>query len=179
VTPARARRARRAEAANSPPQPMLDATPHHVFSWDFTVSRGGRPVAEVDMSWFRERAEVDIGGRAYQVQRESIIDSTFSLSSGGEVLARAQKLSVFTRTFEVTVAGRRFELRALSAFRRGFGLFQQRREVGRVMPVSWLGRKASIELPDDLPLPVQVFVFWLVIVLWRRAANSSSSAGAT
>jgi hypothetical protein len=40
-----------------------------------------------------------------------------------------------------------------------------------------LRRKAIIELPESLSLPVQVFFFWLVLVLWRRAAQHQDFAG--
>jgi len=29
----------------------------------------------------------------------------------------------------------------------------------------------------DLDGPVQVFLFWLVVLLWRRAANNAAAAG--
>ena len=92
---------------------MLHATPHGIFSWGFTVYQGDAVVADIDMSWLRERAPVKIGDGAYKVYRESVLEGTFLLQSGAEVLARAQKTSVFIRSFDVQLADRRLVLEAL------------------------------------------------------------------
>ena len=157
---------------------MLHATPHGIFSWDFTLSKDGVALAEIDMSWFRERAEVKIGEQTYTVYRESVMQGTFALQSGDQVLAQAQKVGAFTRAFEVNFAGRQLELKALSAWKRQFGLFENGAQIGHIGPTNWLRRKAVIDLPGDIPLPVQVFLFWLVVILWRRAAGSAAAASA-
>jgi hypothetical protein len=156
---------------------MLYAIPRHLFSWDFTVLRDGAVLAEVDQAWFGEWAEVTIGGQAYAVSRESILQGTFSLRCGDQVLARAQKAGVFSRAFAVDLPDRGLELKALSVWGRRFGLFEDGQQLGSIGPTAWLGRRAEIDLPGDIPLPVQVFLFWLVVVLWRRAASSSAAAG--
>ncbi len=47
--------------------------------------------------------------------------------------------------------------------------------MGGVRPTSFFGRRAVVDLPDDIALTTQVFLFWLVATLWRRAANASSA----
>ena len=39
------------------------------------------------------------------------------------------------------------------------------------MPVT---RRALVDLPPDLPLPVRVFVIWLTVILWKRQAEAAS-----
>jgi DNA-binding MarR family transcriptional regulator len=38
---------------------MLYASPHGIFSWDFTVFRHGTAITDIDMSWWRERMSSD------------------------------------------------------------------------------------------------------------------------
>jgi hypothetical protein len=154
---------------------MLDAIPHGIFSWDFTVWRNGEAIADIDMSWFREHADVQIGGQTFSVYRESMLKGAFALQAGDRILARAWKVSVFARAFEIDFEGRKFELKATSYWTHHFALSENGIQIGWIGPTSWLGRKSVIDLPEDLPLPVQVFLFWLVVVLWRRRAASSSS----
>lgn len=151
---------------------VLIAIPRNIFSWDFAVERDGEPIADIDMSWFRERAEVRIGGQTYLFSRENMLLGTFALRQGNRIIARAQKASVFRRAFEVETDGRTLTLSAVSVFRREFELVREGAQMGRIYPRSWFGRTAVIDLPDELSLPVQVFLFWLVIVLWRRKARS-------
>ena len=93
------------------------------------------------------------------------------MRSAGRVVASARKPSAFFRAFEVELPGRRFELKAVSVWGREFGLYEGETLIGRIGPASWLGRSAVIDLPDALPTEAQVFLFWLVLVLRKRAAR--------
>ncbi len=138
------------------------------------MKRNGETVADIDMSWFRERAEVVIEDQIYVFARESMLQGTFALRQSDQVLASARKTSVFMRAFDVETEGRQLTLSAVSVWRREFGLYHDGIQIGCIYPRSWLGRTAVIDLPEELTLPTQVFLFWLVLVLWRRAANSKS-----
>jgi hypothetical protein len=155
---------------------MLSATPRGLFTWGFTVHQGGNVVAEVDPSWVGESAEIQAGGKTYSAYREGLLAGTFVLQSGELTLARARKVSVFARAFDIDLAGRPLELKATSVWGREFGLFENGVQVGRIGPVGWFGRRAVIDLPPDIPLPAQLFLFWLVLVLWRRAAGAAAGA---
>jgi hypothetical protein len=157
----------------------------HLFSRNFSVWRDGAVIAEVDLSWLWARGVVTTGGQTYALAYEGIPQRSFTLSTGqgsytlrwgGRVLARARKASALCRAFAIDLAGRGLELRALSARGRRFGLIENGSQVGSIGPTGWSGRKAEIDLPDDIPLPVQVFLFWLVVVLWRQAASRGAAA---
>jgi hypothetical protein len=157
---------------------MLYAAPRGIFSWNYTVrAKDDTVIADIDMVWFGESAEVTIGGQGYTVRRESVLHGTFALLQGDRVLARAHKVSAFSRAFDVDLAGRPLELKALSVWSRRFGLFENNAQIGWIGPSSWLGRIAVTDLPDNVSMPAQVFLLWLVLILWRRAANSSAASG--
>lgn len=147
---------------------MLLANYRGMFSRDFVITRDGVEVAEVDSAWFRERGVLRVGGKEFVMGRESLFGGTFALSRGEAVVARAQK-SFWRRAFVVEVAGRSLEFRASWFWSREYGLFEEGEEIGTVGPTSWFGREIA------LVLPVQVFLFWLVVVLRRRANSQSSS----
>ena len=50
------------------------------------------------------------------------------------------------------------------------------RAVGAITPASAWSRRASAELPAALPLPVQVFVVWLAMLLWKREQDAAAAA---
>lgn len=154
---------------------MLRAVPKGLFSWDFTVSLADRVIADVDMSWFREKGELEVEGQRYAVYREGLMSGRFVLSSQAGVLAEAEKPSAFFRSFDVAYRGRHYRLGALSMLTRGFGLTADSTLVGTIQPVSIFGRTTTIDLPDEVVLPVQVFMFWLVLILWKRSKNASMS----
>lgn len=146
--------------------------PNGIFSWGYSILQDGTAIADIDMSWVRERAEVTIAGHHFTVCRTSVLRGTFELQSGDGVLAHAQKAAFF-RAFNVGFTDRNLELKALSIFTREFGLFEHGVQIGRIGPTGWLTRKAVVDCSGEVPIPVQVFLFWLVAILWRRAANNN------
>jgi hypothetical protein len=153
---------------------MLNAIPKRWFSWNYCVMDGTRQVAEMDVSWWRERGLLTVEGAPYKVYREGLANGAFILETTGSVVARAEKPDAFLRRFLIEYQGRQFTLRAKSAFQREFLLFDGQSEIGRVAPEGLFQRRAEARLPEELPLPVRVFILWLVIILWKRESDSGS-----
>lgn len=95
---------------------MLKAIPKNWFSWDFTVIEDSTPVAEIAVSWWREKGELTVRGSAYRVYREGPMWGAFVLESGGAILARAEKPSALRRSNGTHFRrGRRFYGRSCSS----------------------------------------------------------------
>ncbi len=152
---------------------MLRAEPNSAFSWDFTVYDDGVPVAKIDLAWIREEGDVIIDAVPCQMYRDGLLGD-FVLEAGGFTLARASKPSVFLREFGITYDERRFTLKAQSALRRAFDLFEGEERIGVIEPDHTFTRKMTVNLPETMPLAVRVFIVWLVILMWKRAAQSPS-----
>ena len=41
------------------------------------------------------------------------------------------------------------------------------------IPEGLFTRRARINLPEELPLPVRVFMIWLTVILWKRDADNN------
>ena len=153
---------------------MLEATPKHIFSNDFVV-RSPLGSTTLDISSWRERARFELGGVPHQLYREGMMSGAFVLERAGVVIARAMKPSAFRSTFEIEFSGQRYTLRKLSAFSRGFGVFAGDRQVGSVAPAGLFTRRTIADLPSEWPDAVELFVFWLVIVMWNRQQAAAAS----
>jgi len=151
---------------------MLQLVPSHWFLWDFTVRQGSEILANIDVSQWREKGVLTIQGTRFLVYREGFFSGDFVLESSDTIVARARKPSAFLRSFIVEHAGRQYTLRQHSAFRRPFQLLDGDREVGAITQEGFFMPRASVVMPQDMPLPVQVFIAWLVIILWKRDANA-------
>jgi hypothetical protein len=79
------------------------------------------------------------------------------------------------RTIELSFAETTLTLRAESAFGRSFlGEFNAR-TLFTIKPVHLLTRRAVIEtFGEELDFPTLCFSFWLVALMWRRAANNNN-----
>jgi hypothetical protein len=154
---------------------MLRAEPRSWFSWKFTIfDENDEAIAAIDIGWMREAGELKLDGKSYRLFRESLFGGAFVIEEDGVELARAEKPSALFRSFTVTNNGREYGLRAASPVERTFILSENGREVGTVRPVHALTRKAAIDLPEDIALPVRIFMTWLVLVLWKRDDEGST-----
>ena len=154
---------------------MIEAVPKGLFSSDFRLCRQDRVLIELDVSSWRERAELAVEGVQYRFYREGLLSGAFLLEREGEALARALKLSAFRNRFELHLAGNIYTLRNLSIWSRRFGLFQGEQQVGSIQPAGVFTRRAVIELPSEWPAAAQPFVFWLALVIWNREAAAAAS----
>jgi hypothetical protein len=151
---------------------MLTAKPQSWLNWDFTLVRNGESLADIDLSFWREKGGFTVADTSYRTYREGLLSGAFILEANGAVVARAHKPSAWTRRLVIDFDGTELELRPQSAFGRGFQLVRNGRAIGSLVPQGFLSRRISIELPDDLPLPIRTFLVWLVVMLWRRDANA-------
>ncbi len=156
------------------PAAPLTLSPSHWYSWNFKIKDARQDLANIDMSWWREKGTLSVAGQSYRVYRENLMSGDFILESGDGVLARAAKPSAVRRAFELSYDGLTYTLRARSAFRRAFVLEQGTREVGSVVPEGALRRRAVLTLPEAFPLPVKVFVAWLTVLIWKRDSNGAA-----
>jgi hypothetical protein len=77
----------------------------------------------------------------------------------------------------VTAEGRLFQLKAISFFRREIGLFEAGIQIGHIFPTGIMSNRAVLDLPNDVPIRIQFFLFWLVVVLWRRTGGRNRFSG--
>ena len=154
---------------------MLEAIPKNFFSTGFRLQQQNQLLGELDSSIWREKARVELKDGTYLLSREGYFTGDFLIEHNGRLVARATKPSALYNTFEITVAGRLLVLRRLSIWNRRFGLFDGDKQVGSIYPLNLWSRRANIDLPDKWPLPIRVFLFWLVFVIWKRQQQAAAS----
>jgi hypothetical protein len=152
---------------------MLSAIPRGLFSWGFSILEDDAEVAGLDVAWMRERGTLDIMGAEFTLYRQGWLSGSFLLEGDGVVFAEADKPNAFTRRFEVTHGHRTLSLVAQSPFTRAFSVYDGDRQIGSICPDHCFTRKTTIDLPDDIALPVKAFLFWLVVLMWRRAKKNN------
>jgi hypothetical protein len=154
---------------------MLEAIPKNIFSTRFRFQQENQLLGELDNSVWREKARVELKDGIYLLSREGAFSGYFLIEHNGRLLARASKPSALKNNFEVELKGRSFVLRQLSIWKRRFGLFDGDKQIGTIYPLSSFSRRTNIDLPSDWPLPIRVFLFWLVFIIWKRQSQAAAS----
>lgn len=161
---------------------MLTLVPRRAFRNGFELMDGDRTVAAFHGSMWRENGELTVGGGTYPFRREG--GRRFVLTwPDGSVAATARRASRWNGRWEVAVGSQLYELRRRGWSGRAMELSGRGQVLGTVQTRGWSGRRADVDLPAELPLPVQAFVVAVVATLKRReqvaaSAGSSGAAGA-
>ena len=155
---------------------MLRAVPKSWLSSDYRILENDTPIALINSSSWREAGELVIQGATCRVYREGLLSGAFVLECDGSILARAVKPSAVYRTFQVEHGEKKYTLEAESAWFRKFVLSEGGKPIGSVYPEHSLTRKAVVDLPEEIPLPVRIFMFWLVMILWKRASDAAAAS---
>ena len=153
---------------------MIEAVPKGFFRQDFILHSDDGGLVELDVSSWRERAEFELDGIPFKLYREGM-RGDFVLERAGTVIARATKTSAFFKIFKLDINGHALTLRKISAWRRGFGVYENDQLVGSIMPVTWFSQRSIVEMPADWNLALQLFLFWIVLLMWKRAAKAAAS----
>jgi hypothetical protein len=148
---------------------VLIATPSSIFGWDFDLTGPVSGLASFD--WLGESGQIQVDGVLYQVVKQGWLSGEWTLERAGEVYARASKTGVFGRAMQIDGAGMTLTLNPHTPFTRSFDIDANGRCVGSVTPDHAFTRRATIDIARTVPAEMQVFAFWLIALLWRRAAR--------
>ena len=150
---------------------MLKVIPK-VWCYTFSVTDGTESIAQsVELSWWRDKSALRIQDGIYTARRDK---SSYFLESEAGVLARAERPRKWFRELVIEHSGRRYTLRAKSAFRRQFLLLEGSKQIGSLAPEGLFTRRAGVELPKAFPMFLQVFIIWLAMTLWKHGDYSAA-----
>lgn len=147
---------------------MLDAEPTSWWGSTYKVSEDGVPLTELSLTNLREGGRFTLGGVPYTLRREGAGGDFVLADPSGVAIARARKPSAFRRRFELDHPDGSLRIESTSGWGRSYRVLGPEGQVGEVHRRSFWRRQARATLPADLQPPVQVFVLWLVILMFRR-----------
>jgi hypothetical protein len=143
---------------------MLTASASGWLGLRYTIWRGDSPVATLTRRFLCEGCTFEAHGVTYAVRRLGWW-GPFCLECNAVRVAEA-RLEGFLRTrYRVSFGPMEYELRPASwasAFK--MALFQAGRQIGVIRLVRWFSHTVIIDLPEDMPVFLQVFLFSLLRV---------------
>jgi hypothetical protein len=158
---------------------MFEIVADHWYAWDFTVTRDGQPLTRLEMSAWRERGGFVVDGVHYGTSSAGFLSGEFTLEGPEGALATAHKPSPLRAQIVLHVAGRTLSIERRSGLKRDIDIEERGVTVGNVIAKSAWSRDAAVVLPDDLTLPVQLFVLWLALLLLKREMDAIVAASSS
>lgn len=155
-------------------RPAIRAVPEGFLSWDCRFLDGDREVGRLDVAVLRRRATLEVDGRLFRIRREGLMGDILLEGADGREVARAAPLG---RRFVVRAGDRTLVLKGARPFARDFVLLHGDRQVGSMAREGLFRRSARVEFPVELPLPIRLFLAFLVILRWRQARAAALGGG--
>lgn len=160
---------------------MLEATSER--RGRFRVTRDGSPFGHMEFRALAESGAIVImGDQRLTIRREGAMSGGWLLEEdtpgvGPQVVASAEKPSAWRNGIVLRVAGwPELRLDRASAWKATFELTEADRRLGAIRRTGLWRRRVQAEIPDDVPPPLQLFVLWMAVLLYRR--DDSAAAGA-
>lgn len=152
----------------------LVARPRRWYSSEYRILDGEVEIASLRLKLLRDTGIFQVEGKEYQIDVEGFLRGRFELKEGPMILAKAEKTR---RKFEIRTGGQRMTLEANGLLGRSWDLHVMTGPIGSIRSLGWLKNAAEANLPEELPLPLRVFLFYLVLITWRRQAAGAAAAG--
>ncbi|MEM1083559.1 MAG: hypothetical protein AAGI48_05515 [Verrucomicrobiota bacterium] len=150
--------------------------PLGICSWDFELRGGGRE-ARLGYGWPTESGWINIDGHSHEVRKRSFLGGEWQMLDGDRVVFEASKRNPFTRCFDLRGSSGGYVLEADSFACRNMTLSGS--DAAMTIETAHLFTRRATIRGRMLDFDLAVFAFWLAALTWRRAANNSSSSGAT
>lgn len=151
------------------------AKPKSWLSWDFTITFNDKEIAELDLVSFSKEGSFAVNHYKYKVSREGVFSGDFLLESYNNIVAKANKPSAFRRRFFIKALDQEFELCPKSIFGKSYVIKKNGKTIGSIKTSGFFSYKALIDISIDMPVHIKIFIFWLVLIMWRRRKNSKKS----
>lgn len=156
---------------------QLQCLPAGLCSWDFRIIGDAGTVGLTRLNFATEQGSVEIGNAPYEVVKDGVLSGRWSLTDGNREIAAAEKPNPLTRRLLLTHDGQTYTLQAQSVVGRSFELLHNDQQLARFEREHPFTRRSTIAGDPTLPMETVAFAFWLVALMWRRAARSSGSGG--
>src|ERR1700722_17372820 len=109
----------------------------------------------------------ELGEVGYKVTRCGLFARKYQLFLDEDLVIVAEQIPFLAR-YTIGHAGKQLMLKAEGFSGKRFALFRDTEKVGRVAPTGLqLYKNIVAEMPDELSLPAQVFLVWLVLWNWQ------------
>jgi hypothetical protein len=149
---------------------MLRARRRGFFRREYEITSDDVVVTTVDGTR-RDGCVFTVDGAGYRVERDT--RRRFVLHGPDRRVATADRAT--GREWTVSANTGNLKLIRPSLWRSGWEIHQRGSARGTIAHEGMFGRTFAADVPAELPLPVAVFAFYVVLVHFERAANAAAA----
>ena len=118
---------------------------------------------------FVRRQPFTLDGRTYIGKATNILGTSFSLFDGEEAVVVEKTTSIWADAQQIEHGGQTWAMKPARYFGKTFNVRSAGgTHIGTIVPTRYFFPLShiTIDLPDDVPMVVQVFMLWLAVKSW-------------
>lgn len=146
--------------------------PRGFFAREYALVCDGQEVAALRLAMLKEACEFELGGHQFSLRRKSVWKDGFEFSCDGSLVCTVSH-AFWSWRYEITAGYQAWTLQRAKWLTRRYQLVSGEQEVGAVQPAGWFTTKRIAQFADSVPLPIQVLVILMVLIIARRDQQSS------
>jgi hypothetical protein len=150
---------------------------HGLLKTVLEIDHGDSEPATVKTCLFKNAAAFELNGYTYSMESTSLLKGRYVLNIGNEVVAQAEKKSVWSGKFNIRFKDVMFGLNPESVFRSGYIIFYNGIEIGSVRKKSIWNYSAIMNIPASFDTAFGIFLFWVVFVTWKQNNAAAAASG--
>ena len=150
----------------------IQCIPKSICSWDYWL-KTNEGTSSLTIGTMLEQGTISHAGRKRAVVKHGWLSGRWTLGTGNDK-ANAYKTSAFSNTFLISDRTGKYRLSS-SIFGREFTLKRGNELLAKFTPDHMFTRRATIQVRrQECEFTTLLFCFWLVALMWKRAANQSA-----
>lgn len=152
---------------------MLFASPRGFFSSSFELSNLDRSVGLIELLLSKSYSRITLGSQVFRATFGGMIDKEYTLETlTGEVEASATAPLLAGR-FDMRYDGKSYTLKADGGIRNVTYILTDSagKHMGSLRSEGFFRHKLIMDFPDTIPLAIQAFCAWIVIMAVKRASS--------
>ena len=156
---------------------MIEIKKTGFLSNDYVAVRKRKNLAEFSRSFWSQKAEMAFDKRIFQLNQKGALKSVYTLIERDKTLLEILQPSALKTRLTFRMNNKDFEIVNKAWHSQSLLIKSNENEVGSVAGRGFLKTGAIVLLPDEFPVPVQVFIGWIAMVRWDDDANAAAAAG--
>lgn len=151
----------------------LTFSPQSWFTWNYWVVEQD-VIGAIEFNLGKDSGQIVLGSTSYDIQQDRQ-SKEWRLLADNTVHASAYRFGSSTYSFDVTYGHQRLSLR--SGRFGGTALTIHRHDgtlLGDIRPSSLVNRKAKLYCSPEIGVLIQLFLFWLTALMWRRTSHPTA-----
>ncbi len=151
---------------------MLIAKKNKFLSQEYTIEKNDIIVSKINWELFSKNKFIDFvyNKKHYQVhQTHPEVFKEFHIESEAEIISCATRPNVTEAIIYIQVGDSKYTLRRKSLVSSTFTIFEGEKQIG-VIKGGGSG-KLLIDLPENIPIPLQVFIFFVFLAITGQTTN--------